>query len=110
MGRHGNKGSNREHTITPDNPLQTSQTSQHGTQRVEKIVKVKGKPAVKDAQHPKQRVEYHDRSQGNRQKNTQQTHQLRKAAENDTSRQQAAIAQTIQRLTVNDNTQKAKCR
>ena len=92
MDRHGNKGSNREHTKTPDNPLQTSQTSQHGSHRVEKIVKAKGKLAVKDAQHPKQRVEYHDRSQGNRQMNVQQTHQLHKAAENNTSRQQAAIA------------------
>ena len=108
MGRHGHRGSKREHTIAPDNPLQTSQTSQHGSDRVEKIVKVKGKPAVKDTPHPKQRVEFHDRSQGNRQKNTQHTHQMRKAAENDTSRQQAAIAHTIQRLAGNDNTRKQR--
>ena len=95
--RHGLKGSHRKQQS--DNPLQTSQTSQHGTPHVKKIVKVEGKPAVKDVQHPTQRFEY-------RQTDTQNTHQMRKAADNDTSRQQAAIAHTIQRLTGNDNTQK----
>ena len=93
----GHKGSHRKHYS--DNPLQTSQTSQHGTPRVEKIVKVEGKPAVKDVPHPSQKFEY-------RQKDTQSTHQMRKAADNDTSRQQAAIAHTTQRLTGNDNKRK----
>ena len=69
-----------------------------------------GKPAVKDIPNPKQRHEYRDRAQGQRQRNTQPTLQLHKTAENDTSRQQAALAQTTQRLTVNDNTRKQSCR
>ena len=83
MGRsHGHRGSYREHKITPDNPLQTSQTSQHGTPRVEKIVKVPGKPAVKDILNPKQRQEYRDRAHGQRQIYTQPTLHLCKTAEN----------------------------
>ena len=70
--RSGHKGSHSLHEQA-NNPLQTSQTSAHDTTRVPKIVKVAGKPAEEDVQHPKQRSEY-------RQKDTQETHQMRKAA------------------------------
>ena len=82
-----------------NNPLQTSQTSAHDTPRVPKIVKVEGKPAVEDVSHPKHRYEY-------RQKDTHHTHHLRKAVNNDLSRQQAAIAHTTQRLAANDSKRK----
>ena len=49
--------------------------------------------------HPKHRYEY-------RQKDTHQTHHLRKAVKNDTSRQQADIAHTTQRLVANDSKRK----
>ena len=91
------KGSDRKNDS--DNPLQTSQTSAHDTPRVQKIVKVAGKPAVEDVPHPKHRYEY-------RQKDTHHTHHLRKAADNDSSRQQAAIAHTTQRLAANDSKRK----
>ena len=86
--------------------MQTSQTSQHGIPRVEKIVKVKGKPAIKDIPNPKRRDEHRDRAHGQRQKVTHSTPHLRKTAENDISRQQAAIAQATQRLAKNDNKRK----
>ena len=97
MGRpRTHKGSELKNTS--NNPLSTSQASAHEIPRVPKIVKVAGKPAVEDVSHPKQRYEY-------RQKDTHNTPNMRKAVKNDTSRQQAAIAHTTQRLVAKDSKQ-----